>query len=780
MKRFARKRSLVGLLVLNAVPLWGLLSLTSAPLLGVRQARADELEKANSSLIDLETRVRTLSNNFHETSPPESHLAERRLVDAQTQFELRNYSEAATLLFDVIERFPNTRVYDEALVLMGESLFASRDLLGAQRYFEKALEKKSASRSEQQALQRLVEIALKTGNLQGIDTYLERLANIPTSVLEPSVPYVRGKYLFLRDKPDEAIAVFNALAPSNPYYLQSRYLLATAYVKKGDLAAAATGFDNVLKLEPKGANDQEVQELARIALGRIYFDRGQLDQAKAMYVSVDRTSKHFGDAMYESAWTAIKAGDYKTAYRALDLLLLQDPDSPRAPELRLLMGNLNLRLSNFYVASDTFGKTREEFEPIYRELVTQLDRSANDPAFFQNLVGQDLGKFDISIFVPEGAVKWVRGEPEVERVLVLASDVGEIKRGIDESEELMRRLDAAITGQGKVGIFPDLAEVRTESSEVLNTTLDLRRRFVAKLRTMAGPYLGAEDKAALARNDDERGTLETQLKDLPLTAEALKKRDRGTKGQLNTLDGRVSEINVLIQGLEAELVAIEQYYQHSKTEQKVTPADVKRQADEVRRTISELRAKSDVLRGQVEDAARQNTAAGAAGEGERYAVIRLSDLIKEEAEIMRNARDKMPPGDQQNFDRMITILARADEVQRNVAAFDDRVDKAAEVRLATLREGLEAERGNLKSAEEKLTALTTESQDVGGGLAQTIVGRVKDRFYDVVVQSDVGLIDVAWGLKDDKTEKLSKLITQQKNELKALDEDFRDILEQEQ
>ena len=754
----------------------GLLALTGP---SGRLAFADDIDTANSTLVDMEETVRRLSNNFRENAPVEGNIAERRLVDAQTQFELKNYGEAATLLFDVIERFPNTRVYDEAVVLMGESLFISRDLLGSQRYFQKAVEKKTGSRTEQQALQRLVEIALKTGDLEGIDQYLIRLANIPANMLEPSVPYVRGKFLFFRDRGDEAEKVFNSIPPENPYYLQSRYLLATVLVKRGDLAGAATGFDNVLKLQPKAAADKEIQELARLALGRIYFERGQLDQAKAMYVSVDRRSPQFADAMYESAWTAIKSGDFKTAYRALDLLLLQDPDSPRGPELRLLMGNLNLRLTNFYVASDTFGKTRDEFEPIYLDLVKTLDRATADPAYFQTLVGQDLAKFDITAFIPATAAKFVKGEPEVERVVVLASDVTDIRKGITESEDLIHRLDLAVGGQGKVGIFPDLADQRTQTSEVLNKTLDLRKRFSAALRKQADPYLTAEDKATLARTDEERGTLQTQLNDLPLTATDLKNRDRGTKGQLSNLDGRTSEVNVMIQGLEAELVAIEQYYQQSKGEQKISLADVKSQADEIRKTIEELRGKNAVIRTELEDANRQNTAAGAAGEGERYAVIRLSQLIADEGTVLRNAREKLSQSDRMEFDRRTAILSRADMVQQSVTSFDDRIDKVAETRLATLRTGLETERTNLKTSAEKLTNLTTESQDVGGGLAQTIVGRVKDRFYEVVVQSDVGLIDVSWGLKDDKTQKLSKLITQQKNELKALDEDFRGILEEE-
>jgi hypothetical protein len=43
----------------------------------------------------------------------------------------------------------------------------------------------------------------------------------------------------------------------------------------------------------------------------------------------------------------------------------------------------------------------------------------------------------------------------------------------------------------------------------------------------------------------------------------------------------------------------------------------------------------------------------------------------------------------------------------------------------------------------------------------------------------VGEVDVAWGLKDQKSTTLSKLINQQKMERKAVEDDFRSLLEEE-
>jgi len=73
----------------------------------------------------------------------------------------------------------------------------------------------------------------------------------------------------------------------------------------------------------------------------------------------------------------------------------------------------------------------------------------------------------------------------------------------------------------------------------------------------------------------------------------------------------------------------------------------------------------------------------------------------------------------------------------------------------------------------------SESQNLGGGLALALLSKVTERFYDLVVQSDVGLVDVAWGLKDDRTSTVSKFVNDQKQELKTVEEDFRTLLEEE-
>jgi len=743
------------------------------------RARADEVDDYNRKLIDLDQRVREMLAEFKDNAPPPPDVADRRVLDAQVLFNLKNYEEAATILLDVVEKYPNSRAFDDAVFLLGESLFQARDYYPSRQYFTLAIKKQTNSKSEQLALQRLIEIALRTGDYEEVDVYLQRLAGVPVAQLEPGVPYVRGKYLYFRGKLPEAAESFNAIPQSNPYYFQARYFLGTIAVRNGDLAGASVIYDSILKLQPPDDSAKDIQELARLALGRLLYERDQFDRAIDSYESIAHTSRHFAEAKYEEAWTYIKAKKWKEAWEAIDLLILDAPDDPQAPEMRLLMGNLQLRMSNFYLASDSFSKTRDEFEPIHRQLQAEIVRAQQDPAYFENLVGKNLDKFDVSSFIPPQAAKWVKADPDVARLLSLTNDVGDIERALKDSEQILVKLERAMQTSGRAGIFPDLAADRTKSVEIMNQMVDTRQHFVRAVRQILEPSLHGDEKAELDHINAERDGLERQLKSLPQTREAIKERDREVHGQYEALDAQGSELNVQIQSLEAQLVAIEQFYRTSQAEQKIRPEDIQGPVKDLRAAIEELHTQHDKLRDEIAEANRESSTAGAAGEEERRMTGRLEDLLKKEQAIQARAKVRLPSDKQVQVDRMSGVLARADVIDKNLAEFDKRVDAQADARLDKVRGYIATEKEELHQATAKLGTVLGESQSLGGGLAQAMFTKVADRFYDLVVRSDVGIIDVAWGLKDEKTQQVTKLTTQKNLEMKTLDEDFKKLLEEE-
>jgi hypothetical protein len=235
---------------------------------------------------------------------------------------------------------------------------------------------------------------------------------------------------------------------------------------------------------------------------------------------------------------------------------------------------------------------------------------------------------------------------------------------------------------------------------------------------------------------------------------------------------------VQIQSLDAQLVAIESYYRSSRSEQKIRPEDIQGPIRDMRAAIDELRTMHDQIREEIADASREGTTAGVAGEAERETTQRLSELLRQESEVQDAAKLRLSSNSRVEADKIGGLMARCDSIQGKLNEFDKKVDGQVDKRLENVQKYLDAEKEELAKAGGKLGAIVDDSKGLGGGLAQAMFAKVADKFYDLVVRSDVGIIDVAWGTKDQKTSMVNKLTNQKNQELKALDEDFRKVLEE--
>jgi len=230
--------------------------------------------------------------------------------------------------------------------------------------------------------------------------------------------------------------------------------------------------------------------------------------------------------------------------------------------------------------------------------------------------------------------------------------------------------------------------------------------------------------------------------------------------------------------MEAQLIAIENYYRVSRSEQKIRPEDIRQPVREMRTTIEELRGIHEKLREAIADARRDATAAGGIGEVERETTKKLNETLQRELALEKRVIGRLSGNDRVQVERMVDLLGRCDAIETQLYAFDKRVDAQVTNRLTIVNQYLAAGKEELGRASDKLGSIMEASKSMGGGLAQAMFTKVADKFYDLVVRSDVGIIDVSWGLKDQKTSAVTRLTNQKNLELKALDEDFRKVLEE--
>ncbi len=834
----------------------GLCSSSFAP--GI--ARADELDKMGGTVLELDTRIRDLDAQLKPPTEPGPEIADRRLIDAQVLYELKNYEASSIILFDLVEKYPKSAAYPEALFYLADSLYLKRDYLSSRRYFEKIVTIGPSNRRYQESLQRLIELSLHTGDYSPVDDYIAKLEGLAVDKQLPSVPYVKGKYFFFRQQYDKALAALAPIGPDHEYYFHALYFIGATQVaqaespsltpaqKAAGLQQAVQTFQKLLgqpfKASLYNQGQQHILELAHLALGRIYLDQGQVQASLGEYNKIVQKSDVFNDALYESAWADIKAKEYTQARHQLDLLLLNAPDSPLAPEVKLLVGRLFKEQDNYNPATDAFTKTRDEYAPIQASLEADLLRNSNPASAFSDIIRRNLTKFDTKTVLSPAGAKWVRTENDVEHVSTLVNDEDELKRSLDEADDTIVRLEKALGGPARVNVYPELAASRGKAIEIANQATNVKKDLTAKEALLIAPVAGNE-RDGLAKLDAERAALDKQLALMPDSGTDINARQQKVRDAFAALDRHASELATQVTGLGQSLHAARNIYRdrydkdfpadwggHASAAPTVTPSATysdrmaaldKRLADATsafasgdarlgkikdalvtpagggkvtstspRLTPAELRTNLDAAAGDLAelsanlDATRRDILDAASTVGvddpEMQAVERLraqyDDVLKRQHEANLAVRARLSGPDRQRAEQIESILERVRGVEQKLALFDQHLNAILDSRLKDIEASLAEEKVHVASYHSLLSGYTGESVDVGGNVLADSYQRVAARFYNIVVRADVGIIDVAWALKDSSTRESNRLVAERKRELKLLDDEFKEVLKE--
>lgn len=747
-----------------------------APALAVGRLPLDvltgRLGEVDGRLGELEQALRTRPK---EGSSAE--LAQRRLTDAQVLYTLRNYEAAATILFDLVDRYQKTPSYADALFYLADSLYLKRDHLASRRFFEKLVELQPPHPRYQEALERLVEISLHLQSFENTERWLERLAQVPREQALASVPYVRGKYYFIKKDYDKAREALSPILPQSPYYFQARYFLGAARVARGELQEALSEFLQVVQLKPRSDEEKRLLELSHLALGRIYYEQGQTSKAQEEYLQISQKSDLFPDALFESAWVAIKAKEYRRALRQLELLTLAQPDSLVIPEAKLLMGNLQIRVGDHAPATKWFEKTRAEFEPVQKRLDEILRGSEDPSAFFRDQIKKNLSKFDVGLVVPKPADRWLRADKDVGRFSSLATDVGELQRSLRETEDTVSRLEKALSGPQRYNVDPLLSQSRAGAVQLTGEIIGLRRQLADAMLGAVTPASSADELRQVADYAKRRGDLEKDVARV-LAFAGSKSRGDAIRAQINEIDKRAAELLVHLEGLRKQRAAIEKYYAQTKKQQKIAPEQFERELREVTAQEEAVSQEHASLRKDLEAAMTQAGQEDQRIESDGQIQKDYSAAAQAEKELLNTLRLRLTGPERAQADQVWAALERTFTVDQRLSRFMVSVNQQLDVKLAEAQATLALERENVKAYRERLDACSGETEGVGGGLFADVLRQTAKRFYDIVVRSDIGIIDVAWAVKQQRTDRISRFVREQKRELKLLDDEFKEVLKE--
>jgi TolA-binding protein len=730
----------------------------------------------------------------------------KRLVRGQLQLAEGDYEGAAIAFLEIVENHRASPAAPEATLYLGESIVH----LGMEKWaFELFIEVLGDARSDSRRLKplavaRLLDLAVprrelgfarKPGlsatpemraRLRAVglsttmepprgklrDADIERLVRWAESLLSKDgyeLSYAYGRHLYLSGKHERAIAVLDAMSPVDipitrggqgaKWRVRAAYIAASAALAAGDAEAALDRFSRITKAKPSDPGDRQIVELAWMALARIHHDEDHVDEAVRAYRRIGRDSAYFPEAMYETAWTLMAAQQYEQAVQALDLLLVYDPDSPIAAEIKHLRGKVRIQQRDYEGAEEQFLALRREFDRLAKRLGGKLQSKGDATAYFAAVVGEDMEHFSLGALLPTGAVPLARALPRAVHGEALSGEVGALDRELDDLRALLTRMEEAVGVPHKAKLFNDLAAHVAGLDDGAARVIDVQERLVARMKVRA-KGTGVDELEA------ERKRLR-ELVDAPRGG-ASPRREKAVLG-VERLEQDAHKLGLVVAELRAQLVATERYYEETRVEQKIDHQAFLTQAAEMRDEIATLETDAAELRRKVSRARAGLRFANPEDDSWRQAVTAYQQHLTR----MHAALAKVAPDSEGS-----ALWKRAEAWHSASTAVRDGLDGSAEKRLAKAMIIMAEERTNLDQYRIELDATRSNTKALVSEVMSATYRDVVGELHNQVMRSEVGLLDVAWAMKESETDEVHRLELERDRTLGELDEAVKMGLEE--
>jgi tetratricopeptide (TPR) repeat protein len=762
-----------------------------------------------------EAELKALREKYLKPKPPRTaEDVQRRINEGQVFYILKDYVRSSIVFFEIVEDatlFAHPG-YKDAVFFLADSLFHNKNYKTAKEYFEKILSS-GFDKYKQDAILRLIEIALLTDDDKAVDAYWARLADVPPEKIKNELKYVHAKALHRRGDLDGAAAAFATIPKTDYWYMPARYFLGAIEVAQGRLAAErvlaadkealeaagkakaerlekALGYfdetvalepiDPALKTSPAAKADSRLKrilDLANLSRGRVLYELGKTTEALEAYQEVDRKSPEFDQALYESAWVNIRMREFETAARYLDILMLATPDSVLVPEVRLLRGNLLLRIGKFPKATEEFEKVIKDFQPVFDSMEATLRAHPDPVKYFAEKV-HSLTDFDFKSFLPPLAQKWAAADTDVSTALTIASDMVLTKKNIEESETIVELLEDALSARSRVDIFADLAEGAGRAYG-LGHNLVLMKRAVVEAELLAlSSSVTTEERAKITALEEKRRELEALYVKLPRDIKTFRDREKGVMSRFDDLDKAAFLLSYRIDAMKARVVALEAFFRDRKERGLMGDVEATSEREKIDGEKALIATAEDALTDLRKDLNKEKARVGL---GDDATVIdddlkrRYSEVLSEEHTLVAEVLSRAG-GAGGVVSRAEALIARITAIEAGLRDFNTELETYVAARVEEFASIVREEKAKLVVYRTEMGGIEGDVTGLAGELAFKSFLAVKGKFYDLVLQADVGFLDVAWSEKELKSDAVSKLVSAKARDLKVLDREFDEVL----
>lgn len=726
-----------------------------------------------------EDRVKTLERQYLKPAILESRFQlESRFNDARVAYMMEDYDKASLLFVDVV-RDPNFDAFAsrrEALYLLGDSLYERRNYLAAKKYFQQLVDSGEGERY-QDAVVRLLQIAAETGNYDDVDQLYDRFD--ADREMGPGVHYMRGKTLYKGGDSDKAVTFFNRAAESDEWNYKARYFKGVALADQGDFEAAREVFSGLAD-DLEGARSREETELLHLsylALGRVFYEERKIERAIDSYQRLPRDSEHFDQALYELTWVLVSRENYKEASRNADIFLyMTDPDPTFIPEVKLLKADLLLRMEEYERSRIAYREVIDQFGPLKEKVEAFLDEKTDVKAFFAGLVEREFEGEDPD-YLPKTAQKWVDRSETMDEVRMSVEDLNRLHEDLEQTQQALSEIQARVNSGSAVESFPELAEGMAVAIETEHQLLRFRRELLNREYDILKPKMSEAEKSEWTKLREDLRAFQDQYEKIPKTREEVRKRKAKISGKFEKLQEQIDSIAFMIKGQKEQLENIQKYIrdEHDGELPPEKRSEVEALEMEVKNNIKALREREKQVRNEI---ARTRQKVGLGDEvtrREREMRAKYREKLERRRQFLSDMHDRVGSGDREKLRKIERARNQLPPASSRLQAFFDKMRDIVGEKTGELQTKLERERKALVERKHRLEQLMKRSKEEASKAAYNNYVRVAQKFDEILMRGDVGLIDIVWQRKENRTDELNQLREDRRQALESLQESFKDV-----
>ena len=708
---------------------------------------------------------------------------DERFTDAEILFLLNDYQRASLVLLDLVDKkYRSEPRYRDAIYYLAEAQYQTGNDLAARDFFRRLIEGGEKDRLDQ-AVRRLIEIGDRTQRWEGLDTYVSTLRS--QGRLPASIAYIQAKSLLRQGKYDDVLAMVGDMPSAHRMYVKARYLVAVATLQLGRLEESLKLFKELATASDRFDHAAEIRDLAALNSARIYLELGRLTEAADAYQQIERRSDHFEEALFETTWSYVRAAaaakndvvresEYERALNALEIMLLSEAETTLAPEARLLLGNILLRLGRFEEATLAFDKVVRTYQPVRDEL-QRMASAVEDPSEYYDEIASR-GQHGDGL-LPPLALQWAAEQGTLKRALGVVDNLDQGDSWIEESTVILNKLLAVLNSQQRDQFFPRLREAQAQRREFSNALVGYTQRLIAVERSIVRSQLDKNQRDELKKILAQRAQVEPSYLALPRDQADYEAQRSGVERQLARLEKQNYQLRWAVEELKRTQSEIRKWLLANpdalgSEEEKGFRGRLDRQEAEID-ALEKIRI--DIQAEIDREKAVSSTITEAQSREDAIRRDYEATLEREES-LLRSAQGLVDADDRVFLSEVIELQERVSSYQVELASFEERMDALVKSKSTDIKAQLLREQGLLTAHGNDIRRIRSDAKRVVGEIAHGSLEEVEEKFKRIVLRGDVGIVDVAWALKEEKTSDISKWVEEQRRELQTLESEFNDVL----